>query len=187
MPESTETVQIERYQTASLWTIPIPADKAIRVVSFHCAACNDSENSRLLQIVLTTTAVNNGISGAERSSQGQVRVLLRVTRSQVEDVLASRSQVEGAHVMALGGALFEAVHVDHGEVQNPRLSQYRVPRFSDVPEIDVELVDARAFPPAGGGETPMITVAPAIANAIFDATGTRLRALPLVPTGRVPR
>ena len=58
-----------------------------------------------------------------------------------------RSQVEGAHVMALGGALFEAIHFDQGVVQNPRLSQYRVPRFSDVPEIEIELIDAREFVP----------------------------------------
>ena len=97
-----------------------------------------------------------------------------------------RSQVEGAQVMALGGALFEAVHFDRGVVQNPRLSQYRVPRFSDLPEIEVDLVDNREHPPAGAGETPMIAVAPAIANAIFDATGTRLRSMPLAPAGRVP-
>jgi nicotinate dehydrogenase subunit B len=97
-----------------------------------------------------------------------------------------RSQVEGAHVMALGGALFEALHFDRGVVLNPRLSQYRVPRFSDLPEIEIELIDAREYPPAGAGETPMIAVAPAISNAIFDATGARLRSLPLVPSGRVP-
>jgi nicotinate dehydrogenase subunit B len=97
-----------------------------------------------------------------------------------------RSQVEGAQVMALGGALFEEIHFERGVIQNPRLSQYRVPRFSDLPEIEVELIDAREYPPAGAGETPMIAVAPAIANAIFDATGARLRALPLVPSGRVP-
>ncbi len=98
-----------------------------------------------------------------------------------------RSQVEGAHVMALGGALFEEVHFDRGAVTNPRLSQYRVPRFSDVPEIEVELIDAREHPPAGAGETPMIAVAPAIANAIFDASGIRLRSRPLVPNGRLPK
>jgi len=97
-----------------------------------------------------------------------------------------RSQVEGAQVMALGGALFEEIHFAAGAVENPRLSQYRVPRFSDVPRIDVELVDAPQFAPSGAGETPMIAVAPAIANALFAASGVRLRALPLVPTGRLP-
>ncbi len=98
-----------------------------------------------------------------------------------------RSQVEGAMVMALGGALFEVVHFEAGSVLNPRLSQYRVPRFSDVPKIDVELVDRRDLTPMGAGETPMIAVAPALASAIFDATGCRLRDLPLIPNGTVPQ
>jgi len=97
-----------------------------------------------------------------------------------------KSQVEGGTVMALGGALFEAVHFEGGRILNPRLSEYRVPRFRDVPPIEVLLLDRRDLPSQGGGETPLIAVAPAIANAIFDATGTRLRSLPLVPDGTVP-
>jgi isoquinoline 1-oxidoreductase len=122
-------------------------------------------------------------------SQRRVRVTRLVSAFEAGAIVHPEnlhSQVEGAHVMALGGALFEATHFNQGVVQNPRLSQYRVPRFSDVPEIEIELIDAREFPPAGAGETPMIAVAPAIANAIFDASGTRLRSLPLVPTGRMP-
>ncbi len=98
-----------------------------------------------------------------------------------------RSQVEGAAVMALGGALFEAIHFDGGMILNPRLSEYRVPRFSDLPRIEAHLLDRKDLPPAGGGETPLIAVAPAIGNALFDATGVRLRSLPLVPEGTVPR
>ncbi len=97
-----------------------------------------------------------------------------------------RSQVEGATVMALGGALFEAIHFREGVVLNRRLSEYRVPRFSDLPSLEVVLLDRPDLPPAGAGETPMIAVAPSIANAIFDACGVRLRSLPLVPDGRVP-
>ena len=90
-------------------------------------------------------------------------------------------QVEGGTIMALGGALFEQVILDHG-----RLASYRVPRFSDVPDIDVVLADRPDIPPAGAGETPLIAVAPALANAIFAATGRRLRSLPLIPAGRLP-
>jgi isoquinoline 1-oxidoreductase len=57
------------------------------------------------------------------------------------------NQVEGSLVMGLGGALFEAVEFDRGVIQNARLSRYRVPRFSDVPQIDVVLVDARTCRP----------------------------------------
>jgi isoquinoline 1-oxidoreductase len=94
-----------------------------------------------------------------------------------------RNQVEGSVVMGLGGALFEAVEFDQRRILNPRLSAYRVPRFSDVPEIDVVLLDRKDLPSAGAGETPIVAVAPAVAGAIFAATGIRLRALPLVPTG----
>jgi len=94
-------------------------------------------------------------------------------------------QVEGATVMALGGALFEAVPPQAKALSGLSLSDYRVPRFSDVPPIEVVLVDRPDLPPAGAGETPLIAVAPAIANAIFAATGRRLRDLPLLPHGRL--
>jgi isoquinoline 1-oxidoreductase len=54
-----------------------------------------------------------------------------------------------------------------------------VPRFSDIPEIEVVLVDRPDLPSAGAGETPIVGLAPAVANAVFDFTGTRLRSLPL--------
>jgi len=94
------------------------------------------------------------------------------------------SQIEGGTVMALGGALFESVAFAHGRIARPSLSGYRVPRFTDVPELDVVLLDRPDLPSAGAGETPLIAVAPAIANAIFAATGRRLRSLPLIPAGR---
>ena len=97
-----------------------------------------------------------------------------------------QSQVEGGAVMALGGALFEAIHFDGGRVLNPRFSEYRVPRFRDIPPIEVLLLDRPDLPSQGGGETPLIAVAPAIANAIYDATGRRLRSLPLAPDGTIP-
>jgi nicotinate dehydrogenase subunit B len=94
-----------------------------------------------------------------------------------------RAQIEGGTIMALGGALFEQVGLDHGRIASPSLAAYRVPRFSDVPTIDIVLVDRPDIPSAGAGETPLIAVAPAIANAIFAATGQRLRSLPLIPGG----
>ncbi len=93
------------------------------------------------------------------------------------------NQIEGANVQGLGGALFEAIHFENGKILNGRMSQYRVPRFSDVPVIETVLLDRKDLPSAGAGECPIIGLAPAIANAIFDATGVRLRSLPLVPDG----
>ncbi len=97
------------------------------------------------------------------------------------------NQVEGAAVMALGGALFEAIHFEDGRILDAKLSEYRVPRFRDVPPVEVVLVDRADVPSAGAGEVPLVAVAPAIANAIFAASGVRLRGLPLVPDGFVRR
>jgi isoquinoline 1-oxidoreductase len=89
-------------------------------------------------------------------------------------------QIEGATILALGGALFEAVHFNAGAITNGSFVGYRVPRLSDIPPIEVVLLHRPDLPSAGAGETPMIAVAPAIANAVFDATGHRLRSLPLM-------
>jgi isoquinoline 1-oxidoreductase len=94
-----------------------------------------------------------------------------------------QNQVEGAVVQGLGGALFEAIRFEDGRISNPRFSQYRVPRFSDLPPIEIVLLDRKDLPSAGAGEAPIVGIAPAIGNAIFDAVGVRLRALPLVPNG----
>jgi isoquinoline 1-oxidoreductase len=100
---------------------------------------------------------------------------------------ALTNQVQGAIAMALGGALFEAVHFERGGVlTNASLTDYRVPRITDLPPMEVVLLDRPDMASAGAGETPIIALAPAIANAIFDATGVRLRDLPLLPDGRVP-
>jgi nicotinate dehydrogenase subunit B len=94
-----------------------------------------------------------------------------------------KNQVEGAVVMGIGGALFEAIEFDNGHILNPHLAKYRVPRFSDTPVLETILLDRKDLPSAGAGETPIVALAPAVGNAIFQATGTRLRALPLAPNG----
>jgi nicotinate dehydrogenase subunit B len=94
-----------------------------------------------------------------------------------------RNQIEGAIIMGLGGALREAIEFENGRILNPHFSAYPVPRFSDVPEIEIAVLDRKDLPSAGAGETPIVGVAPAIGNAIFDATGIRLRSLPLIPHG----
>ncbi len=96
-----------------------------------------------------------------------------------------RNQVEGALIQGLGPALFEAIRFENGKILNAHFSRYPVPRFGDIPQIDVVLRDRKDLPAAGAGEIPIVAIAPAIANAIFNATGTRLRSMPLVPQGVV--
>ncbi len=94
-----------------------------------------------------------------------------------------RNQVSGAIVQGIGGAMFEAIHFENGRITNPHVGSYRLPRFSDTPAIEVVILDRKDQPSFGAGETPIVGLAPAVANAIFAATGRRLRAMPLVPGG----
>jgi isoquinoline 1-oxidoreductase len=89
------------------------------------------------------------------------------------------SQVQGAIVMGMGAALREEIQFENGRITNANFADYAPPRFTDVPKIDVHLIDNRDVPPAGAGETPIIAIGPAIANAVFNATGKRMRQLPV--------
>jgi isoquinoline 1-oxidoreductase len=93
------------------------------------------------------------------------------------------NQVEGAVAMGIGGAMFEHIDFADGKIETNRLAKYRLPRFADMPVIESVLLDRRDLPSAGAGETPIMGVAPAVGNAIFDATGIRIRSLPMVPKG----
>jgi isoquinoline 1-oxidoreductase len=114
---------------------------------------------------------------------GAVKVLRAVVAFECGAVVNPehlRNQVEGAIVMGLGGALFEEIQFGEGKIATNRLARYRVPRFADVPVIESVLLDRKDIVSAGAGETPIVGIAPAIGNAIFDANGKRIRRLPLM-------
>jgi isoquinoline 1-oxidoreductase len=134
-------------------------------------ACGVEKDAR----VATCVAVRVG-PGAELQV---TRIVTAFDCGAIVDAGNLANQIEGATVMGLGGALFEGVHFEQGRILTRSLSQYRVPRFSDVPPIEVVLLDQPDLPSAGAGETPIVCVAPAIANAVFAATGVRHRSLPL--------
>jgi isoquinoline 1-oxidoreductase subunit beta len=89
-----------------------------------------------------------------------------------------RQQVEGATMMALSAALYEDVHIEDSQVVETNFHNYRVTRLTDTPQIEVILREGHPKP-FGVGEAPMSPIAPAIANAVFNLTGKRLRSLPL--------
>ena len=127
----------------------------------------------------------------DRSGKGDpivriVRVVEAFECGAIVNPLHLKNQIEGAIVQSIGGALFESIKFQNGNILNPHFAQYRVPRFSDTPSIEVVLVDRKDFPSAGAGETPIVGLAPAVANAIFNATGIRIRSLPLAPNGIQP-
>ncbi|HWR51937.1 MAG TPA: molybdopterin cofactor-binding domain-containing protein [Bryobacteraceae bacterium] len=122
-------------------------------------------------------------------SSGKVKVTRIVTAFECGAVVNPehlRNQIEGAVIMGIGGALFEAIEFENGTIRNAGFSGYRVPRFADTPVLGTVLVDRKDLPSAGAGETPIVCVAPAIGNAIFRASGVRLRSLPLLPKGVLP-
>jgi isoquinoline 1-oxidoreductase len=97
-----------------------------------------------------------------------------------------RNQVMGAMVQAIGGALFERILFANGRILNPHFAEYRLPRFKDTPQVEVILIDRKDLPSAGAGETGIVGLAPAVGNAIFAASGVRLRNMPMAPHEAIP-
>jgi CO/xanthine dehydrogenase Mo-binding subunit/aerobic-type carbon monoxide dehydrogenase small subunit (CoxS/CutS family) len=139
---------------------------------------------------LTRTVTFNvqGFRVAVDPNTGEVRILQSIHAADAGTVInprQCRSQVEGALVQALGAALFEEVRIDaEGTVTTRTLRDYHVPRFGDLPPTEVHFAatrDARTGPLGAKpmSESPFNPVAPALANAIRDATGTRFVSLPL--------
>ncbi len=91
------------------------------------------------------------------------------------------SQIEGAITMGLGPALREVVRYRDGKILTDSFSSYPIPTTLDAPRIETTLVPNPTHPPQGAGEPAIFPIAGAVASAIFDATGKRLRELPMSP------
>jgi isoquinoline 1-oxidoreductase beta subunit len=90
------------------------------------------------------------------------------------------AQLESAVVYGLSAALVEELQIRNGAITQSNFHEYKVLRMSDMPEIHTRIVASNAAP-TGMGEIGVVTVAPAIANAVFRLTGKRLRNLPMSP------
>jgi CO/xanthine dehydrogenase Mo-binding subunit len=99
--------------------------------------------------------------------------------------LGIEGQVEGGIAQGIGYALSEELKVEGGRILNPSFTDYKLFTTTDLPELKIAFVEtddpAGPHGAKGIGEAPMIPVAPAIANAIFDATGVRITELPMTP------
>ena len=98
----------------------------------------------------------------------------------IVDPDGARAQVEGAMLWGLSMALCEGTDIADGKVRDTNLDTYTPLRISDMPAFDIAFVDSTEVP-VDLGEPPTTVVAPAIGNAIFLATGARLRHLPIRP------
>ena len=88
------------------------------------------------------------------------------------------AQAEGATLWGVSMALHEGTAIENGEVRDQNLDAYTPLRMADVPELEIRFMESTEFP-TGLGEPPLIAVQPAIGNAVFAATGTRVRDLPI--------
>ncbi len=92
-----------------------------------------------------------------------------------------RAQVEGSILQTISRVLMEEVKFDRSRVSSVDWASYPILRFSDAPKIEIDLVDRPTMPPLGAGEAACAAVGAAIANAIYDASGARVRTVPFTP------
>lgn len=145
-----------------------------------------------------STATGRGISLADRGntyvatvaevevdkSSGSVRVR-RITIAHDCGLIVNpdgvKNQIEGNIIQGVSRSLMEEVQFDSSGVKNNDWSSYPILTFQDVPDIEIVLINRPEMPARGGGEPAIVPVPAAIANAIFDATGVRLREVPFTP------
>ena len=113
---------------------------------------------------------------------------IRVTRvscahdcGQVISPDSVKAQVEGCIIQGVSRAMFEETRFDRERITAVDWSSYQVITFPDVPALNISLIDRPDQPPVGAGEAAIAPVAAALANAVFDATGVRLRSAPFTP------
>jgi isoquinoline 1-oxidoreductase subunit beta len=182
------------------------ANKAgVDPLKFRLDHCDESDLLKRRKTVLTVLAekagwnnpkqegIGRGIAvGEDRKSisaaiaevkieEGMIKVV-KVTQiidpGKIINPSGVRQQVEGATMMAMSAALYEDVHIEDSQIVETNFHNYRVATLLNTPQIEV-IMHESGEKPLGVGEPPMAPVAPAIANAIFNLTGKRLRTLPL--------
>ena len=119
------------------------------------------------------------VSVADGGTPRIERVVAAVDCGTVVHPDTARQQVEGAIVMALSAALFEEITIEEGMVAQQNFPDYPIIGMADVPEIEVHFIESGGMW-GGLGEPGVPPVAPALANALFAATGKRVRSLPIM-------
>jgi CO/xanthine dehydrogenase Mo-binding subunit len=133
-----------------------------------------------------------GTQGAEvevDTETGEVKILRMVAAHDVGKVLnpqGLKGQIYGALAQGVGYALYEELKSEKGKIQNPNFRDYKIPRTQEMDfPIDLEFIETNdrfgPFGAKGVAEPGLVPTAPAIANAIYDAVGVRIRDLPITP------
>jgi isoquinoline 1-oxidoreductase subunit beta len=156
---------LDRVAEASGWGKPLPAGRGRGV------AVQYSDWDTYLAAVAE-------VSVSEASEIRVHRVVCAVDCGSVVNPDTVRAQVEGGIIFGISGALWGEITIEKGRVQQSNFHDYRVLRINEAPAIEVHLIPSTEAP-GGMGEPPTAVTAPAIANALFAATGKRIRKWPL--------
>jgi nicotinate dehydrogenase subunit B len=130
------------------------------------------------------TLVAMGIEVAVERASGAIkveRVFCAHDCGQIINPDGARAQIEGGILQTVSRVLMEEVKFDRSRVSSVDWSSYPILRFSDLPKLEIDLVDRPNEPPLGAGEASCAAVGAAIGNAVYDATGVRLRTVPFTP------
>ena len=150
------------------------------------SACCDRARTRhrLRPLQAQRDLCRDGHGGAVERASGTIkveRVACAHDCGQIINPDGVRAQVEGNILQTLSRVLMEEVKFDRSRVTSVDWSSYPILTFSDVPKLEIELIDRPSQPPLGAGEAACTPVGAALANAVFDAIGVRLRTVPFTP------
>ena len=157
---------LERVAQAGDWGTPLPPRQG-RGIALHASF----------------GSIVGEVAEVAVAPDGQVRVqrvVIAIDCGQVVNPLTVRAQMEGGMAYGLSAALFGAITMRDGAVAEGNFDGYRVLRMNEMPRVEVHIVDSGAAP-GGVGEPGTPPIAPAVCNAIFAATGVRIRRLPIDP------
>ncbi len=165
------------------------ADRSISLQELHAAAPLPEKlhvSRKVYGSPRSTAFLAHGFRIAVHRVTGEIRILQSVhayDAGKIINPMQARGQLEGGIAQGIGTTLFERMIIDDsGAVINPTFRNYRIPAFADIPRSELFLVETHdRYGPLGAkpiGEAPVIPIAPAMGNALADATGIRFQSLP---------
>lgn len=162
---------LETVATAYGWTPRVAPQRTGRGRGIACGI--DAET----YVALIADVTVNQATGAVQLD----RVVCAQDMGVVVNPDGARMQMEGCIMMGLGYVLSEEIRFQGGAIEDTNFNTYELPRFPALPKIETVFVAHDQLAPTGGGEPAIINMGAVVANAIFDATGARLRRLPMTP------
>jgi CO/xanthine dehydrogenase Mo-binding subunit len=160
---------LEDVKARSGWGIELPAGEGMGVAVAHGQE----------RTMPTWTACVAHVAVDQKSKAIKVRKIWQtIDCGTVVHPEGAMSQAEGATLWGLSLALHEGARFKDGQVEQRNLNAYTPLRMADVPELDIHFIKSAEFP-TGLGEPPLIAVGPAVGNAVFAATGIRVRDMPI--------